>query len=140
MTGHTGHHDLSVIQPQPNLSISSKQWQNPFNWQTKYTTQWAIHGDDHPTHTLHPTLGIAYALLHQEGQVPITVSPAITNCTYVHAPGILFLPFSFLLLSLTLIQTSKTPECQSSDAQPQHIMTTNNPYSNSTSWDQHNHK
>ena len=24
VTGHTGHHDLSVIQPQPNLSSSSK--------------------------------------------------------------------------------------------------------------------
>ena len=140
MTGHTGHCDLSVIQPQPNLSSSSKQWQNPFGWKTKFTTHWVIHGSNHPTHILHPTLGIAYALLHQEGQVPITASPAITNCTCVPAPAILFLPFSFLLLTLSLIQTSKTLEHQSSDAEPCHNMTTNDPYSNSTSWDQHNHK
>ena len=42
-------------------------------------------GDDHPTHILHSTLGIAYALLYQEGQVLFTASPVNTNlflCTY----------------------------------------------------------
>ena len=51
-----------------------------------------------------------------------------------------FFHFSFLILSLTLIQTSNTPECQSLDAEPQNTMTINDPYSNSTSWDQHNCK
>ena len=140
VTSLTGDCNLGWDQPWPNLSSSSKPWFNPFGWQTKFTTHWVIHGDDHPTHTLHPTLGIAYALLHQEGQVPITASPTITNCTYVPTPAILFLPFSFLLLSLTLIQTCNTPECQSLDAVPWHTVTTNDTYSNSTSWDQHNHK
>ena len=140
VTGLTGHHDISEIQPQPNLSSSSKLWWNPFDWQTKFTTHQVTHGNDHPTHTLHPTLGIAHALLHQEGQVPITASPAITNCIYVPAPAIIFLPFSFLLLSLSLIQTNNNPEHQSLDAEPQHAISTNDPHSNSTSWDQHNHK
>ena len=140
MTGCTGYHDLSVIQSWPNLPSSSKPWQNPFGWQTKFTAHQVTHGSDHHTHILHPTPGIAYALLHQEGQTPITASPAITSCTHVPSPAILFLPFSFLLLSLSIIRTSKTMEFQSLDAEPQHAVTTNDCYSNSTSWDQHNHK
>ena len=69
MTSHTGHHDLGVIQPQPNLSSSSKPWQNPFVQQTKFSTHWVLHSDDHPTHILHPTRGHASGSL-QEGQVP----------------------------------------------------------------------
>ena len=38
------------------------------------------------------------------------------------------------------IKAAVTPEHQSSDAKPQYAVTTNDPYSNSTCWDQHNHK
>ena len=47
-------------------------------------------------------------------------------CLYP-ALAILFLPFSFLFLSHTLYNTGITPEHQSSDAKPQHAMTTHNP-------------
>ena len=96
-------------QPQPNLSSSSKLWWNPFGWQTKFTTHWVIHGDNHPTHTLHTTPGIAYALLHQEEQVtPLLLMLSLT-AHFEPAPAILFIPFSFLLLSLTFKQTSNYP-------------------------------
>ena len=77
VTRHTGHCDLSVIQPQPNLSSSLKPWQNPCGWQTKFSTHWVLHSDDHPTHILHLTPGHASALLHQEGQVPFSISWSI---------------------------------------------------------------
>ena len=66
-----------------------------------------MHSADHPTHILHPTPGIAYALFHQEGH--LSASSAITNCSFVPDPAILFLPFSFPLLSLTFKQTSNCP-------------------------------
>ena len=48
-----------------------------------------MHGNDHPTHILHPTQGIAYALLHQEGQVPLMASPFITNLfTHTHCSNL----------------------------------------------------
>ena len=88
-------------------------------WQTTFIAHWVMHGNNHPTHTHHPTPGITYALLHQEGQVPQPTSPSITNCSYEPAPAILFLPFSFPLLSLTFKQTSNYPglsvlRCQAS--------------------------
>ena len=74
-------------------------------WQTKIMAHEVMHGDDHPTNILHPTLGSAYALLHQEGQVPQLASP-LTNCSFIPVPAILFLPFSFQVQSLTFKQTS----------------------------------
>ena len=126
-------------QPWPRRASHSKQW-HPLGSQTTFMAHQVIHGYAHPTHTLHPTLGIACALLHQEGQVPPPASPAITNCTFVPAPAILFLPFSFLLLSLTFKQTSNYTEvsvlrCWAS-AYCDHKWT----YNNGTSWDQNNHK
>ena len=96
-------------------------------WQTKFKAHWVIHGNNCSTHTLHPTLRIAYDLLHQEGQVPPPASPAITNCTFVPAQEILFLPFFFLLLSLTFKQTSNYSGASVLRCQPWHTMTTNNP-------------
>ena len=55
--------------PRPRWASHSKQWHS-LGWQIKFTANQVIHGDNHPTHTLHPTPGISYALLHQEGQVP----------------------------------------------------------------------
>ena len=71
-----------------------------------------------------------------------------TNSTSPVIPDQLSVPIPASLYNLihpapehnTLITPTVTPECQSSDAEPQHAMTTNDPYSNSTSWDQHNHK
>ena len=134
VTGHTGHCDLSVIQPQPNQSNSSRLWQNPFGWQAKFSTIQVLHSNDHPTHILHPTQGHASALLHQEGQVH-TLTPDQTNSSFVPAQAILFLPLSFLLLSHTLNKPAVTLECQSSDADPWHTVTMHNPY-NSISWEQ----
>ena len=56
-------------QPWPRRVSHSKYW-HPLGWQTKFMAHWVIHGNDFPTHTLHPNLRIAYALLHQEGHVP----------------------------------------------------------------------
>ena len=103
--------------------------------QTNFTAHWVMHSNDHPTHIFHPTLGIAYALLHWEGQVPQPTSPAITDCTFVPAQAILFLPFSFLLLSLTFKQTSNylgasVHRCW---ALAHHDHT--QPYSNCINWD-----
>ena len=108
----TGHSDLSMSKqphsfrpPHPKLGI-----------------------DDHPTHILHPTLGIAYALLYQEGQVPTTASPAITRCSFVPIPAILFLLTFFFISELNILNSSAfTPEHQSLDAEPQHAMTTHDP-------------
>ena len=60
---------LASEQPQPTLASHSKQW-HPLGWQTKFMAHQVIHDNDHPTHTPHPTPGIAYVLLYQEGQVP----------------------------------------------------------------------
>ena len=83
MTGHTGHNDLSVIHPWPNLSSSSKPWQNPFVQQTKFPTHWVLHSNDHPTHILHPTWGHASGSL-QEGQVPFLFSCSNKPFTHTH--------------------------------------------------------
>ena len=108
VTSHTGHCDLSVIQPQPNLSSSSKPWQNPFVQQTKSSTHWVLHSEDHPTHILHPTRGYASGSL-QEGQVPITNKP------FKPIPASLFLSLSILLLSYSIFNNlSVTPGHQSS--------------------------
>ena len=40
-------------QSQPRRASHSKQW-HPLGQQTKFTAHWVIHGNDHPTHTLHP--------------------------------------------------------------------------------------
>ena len=37
-------------------------------WKTKFKAYWVMHGNDHPTHILHPMPGITYALLHKEGR------------------------------------------------------------------------
>ena len=59
MTGHTGHHDPACLAPQ-------EMW-HPFGWQTKFTTHWVTHGDNHSTHILHPTLGHALVLCKKDG-------------------------------------------------------------------------
>ena len=87
-----------------------------------------MHGDDYPTHILHPTMGIVYSLLYQKGQVPITASPAIINLfIYTHpynSVSSIFLPASELNI---LNNPENTPDCQSSDTEPQHAVTTHNP-------------
>ena len=87
MTGHTGHHDLSVIQPQHNLSSSSDSWQNPFVQQTKYSTYQVPHGNDHSTHILHSTLGYASVLCKKDGYQ--SYSPVITNKSSIPIPAYL---------------------------------------------------
>ena len=67
------------------------------------------------------------------------------SCYHYHSivpiPASLFLSLSIMLLNNhILIKPAVTLGCQSSDVEPQHTMTKNDPYSNSTSWDQHNHK
>ena len=108
---------------------------SPFGQYAKFSIHWVPHSDNHPTHTLHPTLGHASNLLHQEGQVPFSTLLVKQSISIVLAPAILFLPYSFLLLSHTINKPAVTPECQSLDAKPQHVMTMHNPYNNSTSWE-----
>ena len=78
-------------------------------------------------HILHPTLGIACALLNKEGQVPISTLPFKHAILFVPAPAILFLPFSSLLLSQTLNNPAITLAHQSSDTEHWHAMTTHSP-------------
>ena len=82
-------------------------------------------------------------LVNRLGSKPIgfcTVTDALlyppdqANSPYVSAPAILFLLFSFLLLSHTLNKPAVISEHQSLDAKPQHVMTMHNPY-NSVSWE-----
>ena len=131
----TGHSDLSMSnQPHPRGTSYSKYGIHLVR-HTKSKAHWVMLSDDHPTHILHPTWGIAYALLHQEGQISQCASPVITNCSFIPASAILFLPFSFLLLSLTFKQTSNYPgmsvlRCWDS-ACHDHMW----PYSNCIKWD-----
>ena len=116
VTGHTSHHDLSVIQSLPNLSSSSKPWQNPLVQQTKFSTHQVLHSDNHPTHILHPIQGHASGS-PQEGQVPILFSCSLS---LIAIPGSLFLSLSILLLiHSTFKQNSNYPRasvlrCQAS--------------------------
>ena len=87
-----------------------------------------MHGDDHPTHILLPTLGIAYALLPKEEQVPFAVSPVITNLLFLPIPAILFLPLFIPTSELNILNNPAiTPEHQSSALKLQHTMTRHNP-------------
>ena len=86
-----------------------------------------MYSDDHPTHTLHSTPGILYALLHQEGQLPSSTLLFKHTISFLPAPAVIFLPFSFLLLSPTLNNPAITLEHQSSDAELWHAVTTHNP-------------
>ena len=131
---------MTLVWYNPNHTCLApqKMW-CPFGWQTKFTTHWVIHGDDHPTHILHPTQGHASVLCRKHRY------QSLFSCYYYHSivpiPARLFLPLSILLLNNhTLIKPAVTPWHQSLDAKPQHAMTTHSPYSNSTSWDQHKHK
>ena len=64
--------------------------------------QWVMSGDNNHTHILHPTLGIAYSLLHQEGQVSFTTYPVITNL-FIHTyPRNSDLPVSILTSELNI--------------------------------------
>ena len=127
MTGHIGHCDLSVIQPKPNLSSSSKPWQNPFVQQTKYSTHQAMT-------TLHtssiPLRGMHQVLCRKDRYQ--FYSPVITNKSCIPIPTSLFLLFSILLLRHSILnKLAVTLGHQSSDAEPQHAMTMYNPYNNS---------
>ena len=69
-----------------------------------------------------------------------STSPVIPNQSFI---PILASLYNFIHPDLehnTSIKPIVTPGHQSLDAKTQNYMTTNDPYSNSTSWDQHNHK
>ena len=51
--------------PNPTCLAPQKMW-HPFGWQTKFTTHHVIHGDGHPTHTLHPAQGHASVLCRKD--------------------------------------------------------------------------
>ena len=124
---HWDHHDLKVSEnyPNPTCLAPQKMW-CPFAWQTKFTIHWIIHGNDHPTHILHPTQGHASVLCRKDRYQ--FCSPVITNQSFVPIPASLSLPFSILLLNNhILIRPAATLGHQSLDAKPQHAMTTNNP-------------
>ena len=69
-----------------------------------------------------------------------STSPIIPNQSFVPIPASLYNLIHPAPEHNTLIKPTVTPGCQSLDAEIQHAVTTNDPYSNSTSWDQHNHK
>ena len=71
----------------PNLSSSSDPWQNPFVWQTKYSTHQVLHSDDNSTHTLHPIPGYS-SVLHKKDRYQ-SYSPVITNKLSVPIPACL---------------------------------------------------
>ena len=108
---------------------------HPLGGQTKFMTHRVILGDNHPTHTLQPTMGIAYALLHQEEQVPHLLLLLSVNCSFIPAPAILFLLFSLLLLSLTFKQTSNYPRVSVFGCQALACCDHKWPYSNHINWD-----
>ena len=111
MTGLTGHHDLSeMINPDPAW-LPTQNNAPPFGQYTKFSIHQVLHSDNHPTHTLHPTLGHASAFLPQEGQVPF-FTLLIKETSNIPATAILFLPFSFLLLSHMLNKPTVTAEHQ----------------------------
>ena len=82
-----------------------------------------MHGDDHSTHIHHPIMGIAYALLFQEGQVAFTASPVVTSL-FIHThpnnsvSSIIHPDFELNILNNLEI----TLEHLSSDAKLQHAM------------------
>ena len=67
-------------------------------------------------------------------------SPVIPNQSFTPIPASLYNLIHPALEHNTLIKPTVTLEHQSLDAKTQHAMTTNDPYNNSPSWDQHNHK
>ena len=135
VTSHTGHHDLSVIQPQPHLSSSSKPLWNPFDQQTKFSTHWVLHSDNLPTHTFFSTQGYA-PVLSRKDRYHFS-SPVQTNQLFVPIPASLFLSLSILLLNNHILnKPAVTLGHQSSDAKPWHTVTMHNPYNNSNSWEQ----
>ena len=103
--------------------------------QTKFIAHWVMHSDDHPIHILNLIPGIAHALVHQEGQVPYTASPSITNFLFVPIPAILFLPISFLLLSSTFIQPHNYPRASVLGYQASACCDPTQPYNNCINWD-----
>ena len=102
--------------------------------QTKFMTHWVTHGDGHSTHILHPTLGHALVPCKKDGY-----QSSLTDFIHTH-PSKSVQPYPSCSGTQSKNQTAITPEHQSLDAKPQHAMTTNDPYSNNTCWDQHNHK
>ena len=69
----TGHSDLSMTkQPHP-FGLPHSKCDIYLVRQTKFKAKWVMYGNNYATHILHATLGIAIALLYQEGQVTITV-------------------------------------------------------------------
>ena len=107
---HKGHCDLKVSEnyPHPTYLAPQKMW-CPLVWQTKLTTHWVLHRDNHPTHILHPTCGHASGS-PQVGQVPVLLCCS-TNQSLIPIPASLSLPFSILLLiHYTWNKPAITPE------------------------------
>ena len=87
-----------------------------------------MHSEDHPTHILHHTPGIANALLHQKGQVPFTASLVITNLfIYTHSSS----SVSSIIHPDFWAQHFKLPSnylrASVLQTKPQHAMTTHYP-------------
>ena len=96
-----------------------------------------MHSNDHPTPTLLLTLGIAYALLYQEGQVPFSTLLFKQTISYIPLPAIYFFHFpSCFCLSPTLNNPAITLEHQSSDAKPLLALTMHNPTTTVQVWKQ----
>ena len=137
MTGHTGHHDLSVVQP--NLTCLAPQTcgihlvgrQNSQLIRSPMVMT--------PLHTSSiPPWGMLQFSIRRMGTN--STSPVIPNQSFIPIPASLYNLIHPAPEHNSLIKPTVTPENQSSHAKPQHAVTTNDPYNNSTTWDQHNYK
>ena len=133
LASHQGHCDLKVSRNYPDPTCLAPQKCGICILSSWLVGQWPLY--THPPS--HP--GACFSSL-QERWAPILLL-LLSLAYFIHThPSKSVQTYPSCSVTQSRNQATITPECQSSDAKPQYAMTTNDPYSNSTCWVQHNHK